>query len=236
MQDCISDIKLWMTENKLKLNDDKTEVLLVHNTRSFKCCSKPDSVRVGDIDISFAHSARNLGFILSDDMSLDAHVTNICRAAYIAIRQISCIRQFLTVDATKTLLCAFVLSRLDYCNSLLAGSSHYITDKLQKVQNSAARLVFRAKKRDHVTPLLQSLHWLPVEARIQYKIYLLCHNFFHGVLIVPKVRTKTLGERSFAFCGPKHWNSLPDNIRSIKSTPAFKKTLKTYLFKQHYNV
>ena len=166
------------------------------------------------------------------------------------------------MDATKTLLCAFVLTRLDYCNSLLAGCPKYILDKLQKVQNSAARLVFRAKKRDHVTPLLRALHWLPIEARVEYKLSLHCHNFFQGAcpayfsnmltaytpsrslrssadqftLITPKVQMKTTGERSFAFCGPTIWNSLPCNIRSIQSTPSFKRALKTHLFKKHYSL
>ena len=142
------------------------------------------------------------------------------------ISQISYFRRYLTVTATKTLVCALVLSRLDYCNSLLAGSPKHIIDKLQKVQNAAARLVFRAKKRDHITPLLHSLHWLPVQARIDYKLSVLCHNFFSDscpsyladllsvyspsrtlrssadtrTLKVPVTRTKTYGQRSFLCC------------------------------------
>ena len=109
---------------------------------------------------------------------MENHVTNICRSAYIEIRRISNIRHYLTTDATKTLLCAFVLSKLDYCNSLLSGSPKHLLDKLQKVQNSAATLVFKALKHEHIKPLLQKLHWLPVVSRIQYKVATLCYNSF----------------------------------------------------------
>ena len=128
---------------------------------------------------------------LTNNLSMEKHVTNICRSAYIEIRRISNIRHYLcikfmyyyyyyylTIDATKTLLCAFVLSKLDYCNSLLSGSPKHLLDKLQKVQNSAARLVFKSLKHEHIKPLLQKLHWLPVVSRIQYEVATLCYNSF----------------------------------------------------------
>ena len=83
--------------------------------------------------------------------------------------RISNIHHYLTIYATKTLLCAFVLSKLDYCNYLLSDSPKHLLDKLQKVENSAARLV---------KPLLQKLHWLPIVSRIQYKVATLCYNSF----------------------------------------------------------
>ena len=261
VEDCISDVKVWMNQNQLKLNDDKTEALLIQSKSSFRSFDKPNIMHVGNVDVTFSHSARNLGYTISNTMSLDAHITNVCRSAYFAIRQIGSIRRFLTVEATKTLVCAFVLSRLDYCNSLLSNSPKYITDRLQRVQNSAARLIFRAKKRDHVTPLLKSLHWLPIQARIEYKLCVLCHNYFLGVspsyisdllsvykpsrnlrssadsrvLNIPRVRSKKYGERAFAFCGPEQWNSLPSGIRNIQSTDAFKKALKTHLFCKYHD-
>ena len=156
-----------MNQNKLKLNDDKTEALLIHTKQSFNRVSTPVSLRVGDAHVQFSSSARDLGFIITENMALDAHVSNVCRSAYYAIRQISSIRPYLTIEATKTLVSAFVLSRLDYCNSLLGNCPKFLIDKLQRVQNSAARLVFRVGKRRHITPLLRALHWLPVQARIQ---------------------------------------------------------------------
>ena len=195
-------------------------------------------------------------------MSLDAHISHICRTAYIAIRQISSIRKYLTLQATKILICAFVLSRLDYCNSLLSGCSQYHIEKLQKIQNSAARLVTRTRKRDHITPILHSLHWLPIRARIEYKLLVLGHNFFSGscplylssclsvyspartlrsssdsrVLVKPSVRTKSFGERTFSFCAPSVWNSLPHHIRYIDSLPAFKRAVKTFVNTTHLSL
>ena len=260
LETCIQDVRKWMIDNKLKLNDDKTEALLFHTKKSLSQIPKPDSILVGNSDISFSTSARNLGYIISEDMSLDAHISHICRTAYFAIRQISSLRQYLTLQATKILVCAFVLSRLDYCNSLLSGCFQYHIEKLQKIQNAAARLVTRTRKRDHITPILHSLHWLPIRARIEYKLSVLCHNFFSGtcplylsdclfiyspsrnlrsssdtrVLIKPSVRTKSFGERSFSFCAPTVWNSLPYHIRHIDSLQAFKRALKTHLFCRYY--
>ena len=93
------------------------------------------------------------------------------------IRRISSIRQYLTVEATTTLVCACVLSKLDYCNSLLSGCPLYFLRRLQNVQNSAAKLVFKSHKRNYVQ-LLQALHWLPVQARVDYKLSTICHSFF----------------------------------------------------------
>ena len=176
MQDCISDVKTWMTSNKLKLNYDKTECLFIVSNRTSLPNPHPTSIHIGDTDILFSLQAKNLGVTPTNNLSMEKHVTNICRSAYIEIRRINNIRHYLTTDATKTLLCAFVLSKLDYCNSLLSGSPKHLLDKLQKVQNSAARLVFKALKHKHIKPLLQKLHWLPVVSRIQYKVATLCYN------------------------------------------------------------
>ena len=259
LQNCIHGIRGWMSKNKLKLNDEKTEALLFHTKSSFTTSQKPASILVGQSDIDFSPSARNLGYMITDDMSLDTHITHICRTAYISIRQISSIRKFLTIQATKTLVCAFVLSRLDYCNALLSGCPQHLIDKLQKVQNAAARLILQARKREHITPLLHSLHWLPIQARIDYKLSVLCYNFFSGssphylsstltvytprrtlrsssdtlTLDVPRVRSAKFGERSFSYCASKTWNSLPLQIRSIQTLTAFKKALKTHLFRKY---
>lgn len=183
--------------------------------------------------------------------------------AYGEIRRIGGIRQYLTVEVTKTLVSAFVLSRLDFCNSLLSGCNKKYLHKLQLVQNSAARLIFRSKRRDHITPLLHALHWLPVQARVEYKLCMLCFNFFSGTcpLYFSQLLTKykigregnrsendsrvltsvkrntnyvTLGERSFSFCAPEVWNSLPFDIRHKESMSSFKSALKTYMFRKYF--
>ena len=154
---------------------------------------------------------------------------------------------------------AFVLSRLGYCNSLLSGCPKHLLQKLQKVHYSAARFVLKAHKRGHVLPLLRTLHWLPIQARIEYKLSTLCHSFFSDTAHVylsdllrvyppsrqlrslsdsrtpriPHIKTKTFGYRSFSLAAPSVWNSLPHDIRHIQSVTAFKTALKTHLFKSY---
>ena len=159
----------------------------------------------------------------------------------------------------EQLVCCFVLSRLDYCNSTLAGLPSKSLEKLQKVQNNAARLILRKSKREHVTPLLYQLHWLPIEVRIDFKLAVFGYRFFEdslptylsrnlqiyqpsrclrssgeSLLVQPKRNTKTYGERSFSFQIPKVWNKLPMSLKKSSSLAVFKKELKTYLFKQYF--
>ena len=260
IENCIHDVKLWMTDNKLKLNDDKTEALLLTKKKVDRN-TLPDSIQVGHVNIPFSHYAKNLGYTVASDMSLNKHVSLICRSAFYELHRISLIRPYLTTQLTKTLICALVLSRLDYCNALLAGCPDYLIEKIQKVQNSAARLVFKAKKRDHVTPLLKDLHWLPIQQRIKYKLSTLCFNYFsatapayisdlltpyapsrllrsssdYRVLCIPQTDKKTYGHRTFAYTAATQWNSLPSHLRHSDTVHTFKKALKTHLFKEYFD-
>ena len=149
----------------------------------------------------------------------------------------------------------FVTSRLDFKNALLYGLPHYLLDKLQRVQNTAARLLCGMGKYDHISATLKSLHWLPVKQRIEFKISVLVYKCVNGVapqylckllhfyakdhelwsaddktlLETPQVRTK-FGERAFCCYAPKIWNSLPKAVRSSKSIDTFKKKVKSHLF------
>ena len=105
---------------------------------------------------------------------------NTCRAAYIELRRISSIRHFLSVDATKTLMSSLVLSKLDYCNSLLSGSPQHLIQLFQKVQNTAVRITLRAPRAEHTSPLLRSIHWLSVQKRIKHKVCSICYNTLTG--------------------------------------------------------
>ena len=107
---------------------------------------------------------------------MKTHVSNLVRSANFELRRSSSIRHLLSTDATKTLVSAFVLSRLDYWFSLLFGCPQYLLNKLQKVQNRAARLVLRVSKTDHISLHLASLHWLLIDSWIQYKLSSVCHN------------------------------------------------------------
>ena len=180
METCISDVKYWTIEYKLQLNDDKTECLLI---RPNKCTHilNYTSLSFGHNVISLHTTAKKLGFHFTDDMRIYAQVQDICRKAYIDTPRISSIRHILSIDATKTLLSAVEHPKLDYCNSVFYGSPMNMLERHQKVEISAARLIFKCCKQNHISPLLMSMHWLPINARIEYKLSVICHSFFLGL-------------------------------------------------------
>ena len=258
IQNCIFDVNSWMESNKLSLNASKTEAMLITSPFYSLPDSLPTSIIVNNSNIKFSESLSSLGLTIDSHLSMQTYVLNVCRLAYYELRRISSIRHFLSTSATKALVCSFELSRLDYCNSLLAGCPQYLIDKLQRVQNNAARLVLRARRRDHATPLLSSLHWLPINSRIQYKICSLTYTslFDSGPIYLsdllqlyhpsrplrsssdirtlskpPPYSTKTFGLRRFAHQSPLSWNSLPNKIRHSQSPLSFRSSLKTHLFK-----
>ena len=162
----------------------------------------------------------------------------------------------LTDEACNHAVRSLVLSRLDYANSLLVNINVSDIDRLQRIQNRAARIVLNARKYDHVSPLLKQLHWLPVSKRIMYKVALIVYKSIHGLtpqyisclfspvqqsryslrsrtdphlLKIPNIKLKK-GEQNISFYGPTLWNSLPLDVRSCPSVESFKRNLKTYLY------
>ena len=194
-------------------------------------------------------------------MSFDQHVQNIVKASNFHIRALRHIRPYLDKKLSNTVACSIVTSRLDYCNSLLWNTSTGNIKKLQRVQNSLARVVAGTKRRDHITPVLQELHWLPIEQRIKYKIALITHKAFHeqqppylaeiavkhqpgrnlrsasqNRLAKPKETFSSVGSQSFTHAAESEWNNLPEELRKIEPTATFKKKLKTYLFRNIYDL
>ena len=139
-----------------------------------------DHVTVGNAKITNSSSVRNLGAWFDSSLTMHTHIAKICSSGFYYIHNIRRIRKYLSVETTKTLINDLVTSRLDYCNSLLYGSSNNLTDKLQRLQNCAARLISNTPKFSHITPVLYELHWLPVKARIHFKIILLTFKAIRG--------------------------------------------------------
>ena len=181
MQSCMSDVKAWATANMLKLNDNKTELMLVTLKlvlleRTKHLHNLPTSITIGNAQIPFKQSVKNLGFTLDCHLTMTAHVSNIARTCCFELRRFASICRFLTSTATAILISAFVLSRIDYCNSLLFGSAHDVTSHLQWIHNYTARVILRLPKSSSITIHLQSLHWLTVNVRSTYKIACLCSH------------------------------------------------------------
>ena len=260
MEECIRAIRIWMANSFLKLNDSKTEVLLIGSPSKLK--SLPNSqLRIGDDYISPTKAVRNIGAMFDSTMSMKYHVAAICKGAWHHLRMISQIKPYLDSDTAKILMHSFVGSRLDNFNSLLYGLPKKDLYKLQRVQNAAARIVSGSKSYDHITPILKNLHWLPIAQRINYKIALLTFKALHGMapsyiksLLVIKNKCKNLrsnsngillakpitklvsyGDRSFSAAAPKIWNNLPVHCRNARTLDGFKSHLKTYLFKQAFH-
>ena len=194
---------------------------------------------------------------LRDTLSNDrVALDDIALASNETVRNLGVISQ---KDAEK-LVHTFVTSRLDFCNSLLSGSSSKSLKTLQLVQNAAARVLTRTKKRDHVSPVLASLHWLPVKCRIVFKMILLTFKPLNnmaplylkelivpyqptralrsqnsGLLVVPKVSKSRVGARSFSYQAPLLWNQLPLSVREADTICMFKSRLKTFLYNQVYS-
>ena len=216
------------------------------------------SVTVGNVDIKPCSKVRNLGFILDKNLTMEDHVNDICKTSYFYICLLGKLRKFLNKETGAMITHAFVTSRLDYCNSLLYGVSSSLATKLQHVLNTAARIVTRTSLANHITPVLKSLHWLPVVQRCAFKTALLTFKVIHGlapsdlsdlvryrstfhdlrsvgdVLLDVRKSKSCVGSRAFIFSAPKLWNSLPYDVRTCVSLVSFKSKLKTFLFQEAF--
>jgi hypothetical protein len=194
-------------------------------------------------------------------LSFDQHIDEICKTCYRHIRAFRHMRESLPDDVARTVACSIVTSRIDYCNSLFIGMSDANFAKLQRVQNTLARTVLRLKRSDHITPALTELHWLPVHARVTFKVASLTFKILQRrsptylfELLQPYQPTRTLrsvnqnlltinhartafAERSFRHSAPVTGNSLPPSCRNClpqgQSVQTF--NIKTHLFTVHFN-
>ncbi|XP_068723293.1 uncharacterized protein [Montipora capricornis] len=235
MEASIKDIRKWMIDGRLLLNETKTEFLAIGSRQQLSKL-RSSSIEVGNQRIDRSSSVRNLGVILDESLGMNSHINQICKASFYRISK------YLSKECRQSLVHAYVTSRLDYCNSLLYGLPKYQLSKLQRIQTIAARLITDTMKFDHINPVLYNLHWLPVNYRIQFKILVITFKAIYGMapsylsnlicirsssryslcnndtifLERPKgVMRTTLGARSFHASAPALWNSLPAHIRRL---------------------
>ena len=254
LEDCIAEICEWMTLNLLKLNDDKTEFILFGTRQQLsKLDTIPVSIAISDTMVHPVEMARNLGYVMDKLLKNTAHINKTVPTTYCQIRNIQKIRSKLDIESTCTVVQALVLSRLDYCNSMLQGSADYQLHKLQKIQNMSCRVVCNLKKYDHVSNHMETLHWLKICERICFKSTTLMHSCIHGSTskyltdilptrqnkrqmrsstsnILPSVLCKSALSYNSAFpsAGPRIWNALPAPVRTEKDNKTFRHALKTH--------
>ena len=260
LQNCIHDIRKWMRTNLLKLNESKTE-FLVTGTRQQLSKIEDICVNIGSDTICAAPVVRNLGYYMDPELKNSAHINKITSSCFVTIKQCAKIRKLIDQDTAQLIMQSLILSRMDYCNSLLAGTAKYQLKKLQRIQNMAGRVIFQLERFDHITPALIDLHWLKIEERITYKIATLVYKCKHGTAptylqeILPErqhdriLRSVTSGKLppsssknaqvrkgDFTTIGPQTWNSLPAAVTGADTLDLFKKHLKTHLFSLSYKL
>jgi hypothetical protein len=180
LSNCIREVRIWMANNFLKLNDEKTDFIIIGN-KYFMPQVQCKSLTVGEQCVPTSTSVRNIGASLDSSLTMDTEIKAKCKSAWWQLYQISKIRRFLTPEQVKTVTVSLVLSKLDQNNSLLHDLPACVLLKLQRVQNSAARLLCSASRQVDAAPLLVSLHWLPIKKRIMFKIVLLVYKCLNGI-------------------------------------------------------
>ncbi len=174
--------------------------------------------------------------LFDSNLSFESHVSSICKSAFFHIKNISKLRPMFSMSNAETLIHVFMTSRLDYCNALLGGCSARLINKLQLVQNAAARVLTRTRK--YISPVLSTLHWLPITHCIDFKILLITYKALNGIapqylskllshyspprplhsqnsgnLTIPRISKSTAGGRSFSYLAPTLWNNPPNSVR-----------------------
>ena len=246
IKDCLSTISTWMNEHFLCLNQSKMKILVVAPP-AVKKKIIISGVILENSCIRFVESAKNLGVMIDSFLSFDVQIDKVVKSCFNTIRKLSKIKVYLSQEHMKILVSSLIFSSLDYCNSLYYGLPEASIQKLQRVQNCAARLVTNAPYRSSLDGIFMILHWLKVKYRIIYKLMLVVHNCLqnkapNGVTSLlnyaesertMKLQETTVnnsfGNRSFAHVAPKLWNLLPRNIRDEANTLDFKKKLKSFM-------
>ena len=252
---CLLRLHEWFCLNGLALNPDKSEAIWLSTHQRSRTLQPYPSINVAGADVPISTKIKTLGIILDNRLTFDTHVASICASCFFHIRAFRHIRPNLTQDMAKSVAVSLISSRLDYCNFLLYGSSQANIHKLQRVQNVIAKLVCAGNVRS--SDALCSLHWLPINQRIKFKLASLTFKLLQhqspsylASLIVPYMPSRALrsqgqqllakphvktaiGSRALRVAAPAIWNSLPLHVRLSPSFDSFKRNLKTYFFTSH---
>ena len=244
----------WMLEHHLKLNEEKTQFLPI--SRDINRDFSP--LLIGDISLPPAHTVRNLGFVFNRALSISDQIKSLRQNAFFHLKRIRSVRNCISFVNREILTHAFVTSRLDFCNSLLFGSTTVTLKGIKSILNATAKSLTGAHPMLSSTAVLFRLHWLPVEARISFKLSILGYKILHkqapqyfskitissnirdtrssmaplltSELYLTTTRLKRYGDRSCFSAICKTFNSLPPEIRAEKNFSRFKCLLKRHFF------
>ena len=240
LQSVFSNVSTWMSANLLSLNPSKTEFLVIGLPKQLAKINNPQLVIDPNTVVTPATHARNLGFLIDNNLTLDQQISALSRTCSYHLRDLRRIRTTLDFKTASTIATSLVHSKLDYCNSLYLNLPAYHITKLQVIQNNMARAVTSKRKFDHITPTLRSLHWLKIKQRIQYKIISLTYtalqtgqpHYIRRLLTIQHGPTRSgslitlsrpvsprlqSSDRSFHLKAPAIWNSLPAHLRQPTS-------------------
>ena len=260
LQACFRELKQLLTTLKLKLNDRKTEFLVLMSPHQLRKYGLPD-LQLGTVLIKPAVSVQNLGAHFDQMLTMVSFINYKIKVASYNLQRIGSIRKYITAGICPKLVVELVTSYIDYCNGLLGGLAAKDVDRIQRIQNRAARLVTRSKAAMHITPIRKDLHWLPIQQRINYKTIVTVYKCIHRLapnylssLLTTRTRdnrlrqkqvchelnthscTKLVCKQAFSTRAQELWNKLPLNIRTIRTLQYFKQTFKTHLFQSAYRL
>ena len=244
-------IAAWCCAHSLLINPDKTKLLLLGTPQMLARVPEGFAVSLLGKEISPSLSAKSLGLVLDSHLSFDEHVTDLVSKCTGSLCQLNRVKHLFDRSTLITIINALVFSKLLYCSSVWAGATKKNIERLQKVQNFAARIVTGTRKFEHITPYLKDLRWLPVAMQLEVRDTIMTYKSLNGLTLrnffttrseiyegntrnkdklhVPLCRTTT-GQRSFKYRGTSLWNSLPKEIRNISSLDSFKKQIMNRAF------
>ena len=260
----LHDIKVWMLTRKLKLNESKTDILLVKGGLRVDIETEFGALDLEGLLLYPSSSVKNLGMTIDSSLNFKCQINNLVKVCNYNIRNLYAVRKYLNKETLTGLVHSLIMSHVDYCNSLYLGLPNYVLKKIQTILNKCARLIFSLPPRTPTTHYLIELHWLPVRARIEFKICLIVYKaitfnqpkYIADMICRPETETRmplrssddpyrlfepravggrAFAERSFAYAAPRLYNKLPVWVKQQSTVESFKSHLKSFLFSQAYD-
>ena len=258
IKNCIKDIKKWTDRNYLKLNESKTQFIMVTSERSKLNIS--ESYLLNN-EITLSNEIKNLGCKIDHNLNFKNQINEVCRYGFAMLKNLWRTSSKLSAISVKIqIVHSCILSKIDYCNSLYMDLPKCEIKKLQRLMNGSVRYIYKLKRDPNIsiTEYLKKCHFLPVALRIQFKICTLVYKCINGIaphylmdllkikeslqslrvysdsslLHVPNLDKLNYKNRRFTIVASRAWNDLPKDLRDIQSLSAFKAKLKHYFFEK----